>query len=64
MTLFKQFIHNFGKWSVAEACNVEDLPFISDIKRLLDKADVEVSDGINPSVTSPPKSMYFEGEIR
>ncbi len=41
MTLFEQFIRNFGKWSVAESCDVRDLPFIDDIKRFLDKADTK-----------------------
>ena len=41
MTLFEQFIHNFGKWSVAELCDVRNLPFIDDIERFLDKADMK-----------------------
>jgi hypothetical protein len=41
MALFEQFIRNFGRWSVVENCEVKDLPFIDDIERFLDKADVE-----------------------
>ena len=45
MTLFEQFVRNFGKWSVESSCDVGDLPFIDDIKRFLNEAGGEVSDG-------------------
>lgn len=41
MTLFDQFIKDFGKWSVAKACKIEDLPFIIDIKRFLDEVEAD-----------------------
>lgn len=52
MTLFEQFIRNFGKWSVVESCKVKDLPFIGEIKRFLDEVEKrgiaagEVSDSL------------------
>lgn len=36
---YKGFIKRFGKWKVAEACEVKDLPFIKDIEKYLDESE-------------------------
>ena len=34
---YEEFIRRFGKFKVAEGCNIEDLPFISDIGAFFDE---------------------------
>lgn len=62
MTFFDKFITKFGKWSVAENCTINQLPFLSDIKEFLNKKEgikqIYRSEDDNPDQLIASEALY------